>query len=46
MLDPGYNPGIADFYEIFKNFQGLRPLNDQGNLCDNAMEYYEHYRGA
>jgi hypothetical protein len=25
MLDPGYSPGIADFYGMFKKFRGVPP---------------------
>jgi hypothetical protein len=32
MLDPGYSPGIADFYGMFKSFRGLRPQKGQRRL--------------
>jgi hypothetical protein len=32
MLDPGYSPGIAEFYGMLENFGELRPQKDQGRL--------------
>jgi hypothetical protein len=34
MLDPGYSPGIADFYGMFKNFGVLPPQKKIKEDCD------------